>query len=303
VARCEIGATLRCNAVVGPIRYPVRPISQMVLVVPTLSYLQVAAMTPDEVRKARGDHVLQFSTAAAAAAAKELVAEFPIMVPATVLAANPRPEVPWQGMAQVVLPHVSADEDVKEALAMQAVIKDGTWIRWWNTMSGLALKHPPAAPEALGVWHRRMAAALENSSDAERKAMRLQASDLEDVEVDPVPAMGPAGASAAATVAAELHRKEEQEGARITQAHQGSRSSRRRRQARRHGVALLAHVQPHHGGRARGSIVQPERRDHRRLGAYQGERTVSPERRAGGGSRAAHSLLSARARAHRVRER
>jgi hypothetical protein len=50
----------------------------MVLVVPTLSYLQVEAMQLDEVRKARGDHVLKYSTAAAAAAeaegTKELVA-------------------------------------------------------------------------------------------------------------------------------------------------------------------------------------------------------------------------------------
>jgi hypothetical protein len=120
-------------------------------------------------------------------------------------------EVPWQGMAQVVLPHVSADEDVKDALAMQAVIKDGTWSRWWNTMAGLAVKHSPAAPEVLGVWHRRMAAALENASDSERKAMRLHASDLEDVEADPVPTIGPAGASAAATEAAEHQRKNKKE--------------------------------------------------------------------------------------------
>jgi hypothetical protein len=125
----------------------------------------------------------------------------------------------------------------KMALAMQAVNKDVTWSRWWNTMAGLALKHPPAAPEALGVWHRRMAAALENASDLERKAMRLQALDLEDVVADPAPAIGPAGASAAAT----RTQKEEQGGARIPQAHQGVRFARCRRQARRHGMAIRTH--------------------------------------------------------------
>jgi hypothetical protein len=82
-------------------------------------------------------------------------------VPATILAANPMAEGPWQGMAQVVLPHVSADEDVNDALAMLAVIKDGTWSRRWNTMAGLAVKHPPAAT---GGARRVVASAVPSQS-------------------------------------------------------------------------------------------------------------------------------------------